>query len=265
MTAARRRPIALVNHGAGQSYRGDPRAADHSAYSGGGNRDRVRLFIEPGWYAAAKTVAAAPDARVAVVGSPFLDPWHRGARPSGDGETVAVTFHWNAKLCPETQWAWPWWKDAVAALAASGRYRLLGHAHPRAWPRLAPWWKSIGVEAAADWANVLDRAALLAVDNSSAGPEFASTGRPIVWLNAPHYRRHVNHGGRFWEWTAGQVTADQPDELGSAIDAGLADSPQAQAARSAMVRSVFETRSGVAARLAAQAVLDTAAVVHSRP
>jgi CDP-glycerol glycerophosphotransferase (TagB/SpsB family) len=54
---------------------------------------------------------------------------------------------------------------------------------------------------------------ILFVDNSSIGMEFMSLGRPVVWMNAPWYRRDVHHGGRFWTWAEDALTVDDPQAI----------------------------------------------------
>ena len=50
-----------------------------------------------------------------------------------------------------------------------------------------------------DFDEVMERSTLYICDNSSTLYEFASTGRPVVVLNAPWFRRDIEHGLRFWE------------------------------------------------------------------
>lgn len=276
-----RGPVVLVEHGAGQGYVGAPRPTP--SYSGGPGLDHVVLFLVPGPEPATRWAAAYPAARVAQVGVPWLDPWHAGGarrvhptagahpdgaehpapggqdRPPGPGAgapVVAVTFHWNCPYVPETRWAFPHYRRAVEQLARSDQVQLLGHGHPRAWPQLAKWWDQLGVDATPDPADVLDRADLLVGDNTSLLPEFASTGRPVLWLNAPWYRRDVHHGGRFWTWPHGQVQVDDPDLLGAAVLWALADGIEAQESRARMVRSVYARTDGHAADRAAAAIME---------
>ena len=62
--------IAFIEHGAGQSYWGDPRSAGAASYSGGRDRDDISLFLVPNDDAASRWRKTYPRARVAVVGSP---------------------------------------------------------------------------------------------------------------------------------------------------------------------------------------------------
>jgi hypothetical protein len=60
-------------------------------------------------------------------------------------------------------------------------------------------------------ADVRKFANLLICDNSSLMYEMSYLGRNVVALNAPWYRRDVEHGLRFWQWRGIQV--DTPEEL----------------------------------------------------
>lgn len=259
------RPIVFVNHGAGQTYDGDARSARHPSYSGGRERDRVILHLEPGEIAAAKTRAAQPDVPVAEVGCPKMDPWHRTATTRSEIPTVAVTFHWPNPICPEAGSALPHYHRRLDQLVDTARHRgwrLIGHGHPRAWPHHERMWRKLEVEPAPTFAEVLDSADVLVVDNSSAGWEFMSTGRPVVWLNTPAFRRDVDHGLRFWEHADSGVQCDHPDQLADAIAAALQDPPDQRQRREAAIRRVYTHIDGRAAVRAADAIT---AMLHAMP
>lgn len=264
------RPYVYVEHGAGQTYPGDPLIAGHGSYSGGAGHDRAVLFLCPHETVAARWRAAYPAAPAMVVGSPKLDPWHRKCVEGTDiigtdhTPTVSVSFHWACQRIPETDSALGHYQRHLPRLVAEMRalgWRVLGHGHPRDWPNLRRHWEAAGAEPVERFSDILDRADVLAVDNSSAGPEFASTGRPIVWLNAPGYRRTVHHGGRFWEWTQGIPTVDGPDELIGGLSEAMEDRPSARLARERMLMQVYAHRDGRAAERATEAVL---AVIRGR-
>jgi hypothetical protein len=87
--------------------------------------------------------------------------------------------------------------------------------------------------------------------------EFAATGRPVVVLNAPPFRRNVEHGLRFWEAAGVGVNVERAAGLVDAVDAAVADAPQVRAAREAAVAVVYQPLRGGAA-LAARALLEWA-------
>lgn len=252
------RRVALMEHGAGQSYGG--RHVQAGSYAGGTNRDAVSLFLHPGPHPAKRDRDAYPDARVEVVGSPHLDtlPRRRG-RP---GRVVAFTFHFNGPVCPETRSAYSDFFPALVGLAS--KYQLLGHGHPRLWDmgrpghRLADRYRQFGIEPVRDFDEVCRRADLLIFDNTSAGFAFAATGRPVVVLNSPRYNRGINHGLRFWEAAGVGVNCDEPAALGDCIEEALADPPERKADREAALDLVYAYRSGASKR-AADALLEWAA------
>lgn len=251
---ARSRRTILLEHGAGQTY-GDA----NECYSGGRGRESVALFLCPNETVAARNAAAYPAAHVAVVGCPKLDPWHRDQRSKVHGASiVALAWHWQCDVAPESRTAWPHYRAAMPTLirwAGENGVTLLGHAHPRAWFAMRKEYDRLGIEPVERFADVLDRADLLVVDNSSVGPEFASIGWPVVWLSAPWYRRAVHHGGRFWDWPAGQVHVEQPDDLITGVERALADPPAVRRCRRAMVREVYTYADGRAAERAAAAIV----------
>lgn len=297
------RPLVYVEHGAGQSYQGDPRAATDGSYSGGAGLDQVVLFICPSEAVVMRWLVAYPRARAVAVGCPRLDRWHgyaaqqanrppsthgAGAPPpdtaqasagtSGPGvqlaasgppigtvatapgggaplPTVAVTFHSDLAVCPETRSAWRHYDAALPALVADPRWRVLGHGHPRLWPTISQRWRRLGVDHTPNADDVLGQAHVLVADNTSLMYEAAAVGIPVVVLNAPWYRRHVHHGLRFWSHPPG-IQVDHPAELPDAIAMALLDHPVLQAMRAAAVAAAYAHVDGRASERAAAAILE---------
>lgn len=257
---AKGRRYVYVEHGAGQTYVTERWGPNHPSYSGGHSHDRAVLFLCPSERVAERWRAAYPRIPAVAVGSPRLDSL-TGARSDrgGDGTppspapTVAVSFHWDATvLCPETRSAFQWYAEALPALAE--RWRLLGHWHPKWGERLRRWYDEHGIEAVADFAVVARRASVYVADNTSTLFEAAALGIPVVVLNAPWYRRDVEHGGRFWEWTQVGVNVDQPAELEPAVAVALADPDHIRDARDRVVGQVYAYRDGRASQRAAAAI-----------
>lgn len=231
-----RRPAVMVEHGAGQCYGADEGLLGHSPYySGGAKRQRVGLFLCPSERVAARNRRQYPETPCIAAGSPRLDRFHvtlplvRQAVP-----TVAITFHWNANLCAETRWAYPHFRSAVSELAARQDelgIKLIGHGHPRAWRVLKRFWDELGIESVQHAEEVFERADCLVADNTSLIYEMASLDRPVVVLNAPWYRRDINHGIRFWEYADVGIQCDEPDQLIDAVICTLSEDPQAQRRR----------------------------------
>jgi hypothetical protein len=239
------RRIVRMEHGAGQSYAGDPDTADVPNYAGGRDADDVGLFIVPGPHPAARWQTAYPAACVASVGLTKALP---GLEWKG-GPVVALSFHYAAYLgCPEGDGAFRWYRNLIPKLAK--RFALIGHAHPRHASRIRPWFARSGVPFVTDFEEVCRQASVYACDNSSTLFEFAATGRPVVLLNGPHYRRTVEHGLRFWEAAHVGVHA-QPATVVEAIERALADAPEEQRAREHALDLVYSQRTGGAESAAA--------------
>lgn len=254
----RPRPVVLLEHGAGQSY-ADPHAASSGSYAGGDGLEHALLFLCPSETVADRWRARYPSTPAVAVGCPKLDPWHLGRRAGTTGlePVVAVTFHWDCPLVPETRSSWSYWEPALpklaAALAVAGG-SLLGHGHPRLWGAVERVYRRTeGIEPVERLADVLDRADLLIADNTSALYEFASLGRPVLVLNHPHYRRDVEHGLRFWSHVPGYAI-DRPDELLLGVRRALEDAPEDRALRERAVAHAYAYTDGRAGERAATAI-----------
>ena len=124
---------------------------------------------------------------------------------------VAVSFHWQGYECPEWRNALPWYRSAIVAL--SKEVHVIGHAHPNQPREAIRFYEAHGIEYVPDFDDVLRRADVYACDNSSTLYEFASTGRPVVVLNAPWYRKEADHGLRFWDAANVGVNVEEPKFL----------------------------------------------------
>lgn len=237
------RPIALLEHGAGQTYLAED---DDASYAGGRDRDHVALFLCPSRRVADLNATRYPDASVAVVGCPKLDRWANSQR-IGEPEipTVAISWHWNCSLLPETRWAFPAFKDQVLELAARPDLKVIGHGHPRAWGHLRKFYEANGIEAVEDLDDVIARADAFVADNSSALYEAAFADIPVLALDAPWYRRDVEHGLRFWSDIPGEHIGPDDDFLG-AVAYTLFDESVMKAHRKDVVARVYEVREDAA-------------------
>lgn len=202
--------VIYVEHGCGQTYPGDPRSVDDPSYSGGAGHGTVALHVCPSEKVADRWRARGLDA--VAVGAPILDPWHRSVRsfePLSE-PTVALTFHWDCGLIPETRSAFRHYEAAIGrcvGLWRSSGFHVVGHGHPRVAGALGAVWAEHGVPTVTlGW--IYDHVDLFAGDNSSVLYEFASLGRDVLCLNAPWYRRDVEHGLRFWSHPPGLQVND---------------------------------------------------------
>jgi hypothetical protein len=208
-------PMIYVEHGAGQAYLGDDKTATLPGYSGGGSRHSGVI----GYICPSDTVAQrwAPTPAVAA-GCPKMDRWI-GVEPELGDNSVCFAWHWDAghnTLSPEMRSAWDHYADALPGVVArwnAAGWHVAGHAHPRWEGALDQRMRDAGMIIAESDADVFRHVGHLFVDNSSLGYEFALLGRPVTWLNAPWYRRNVEHGLRFWSQVPGLQVSDPADLL----------------------------------------------------
>lgn len=215
------RRMVYICHGAGQSYFGDQKTFRDPSYPGG-REHTAEMFLCPNEHAANLWRTYYPTARVEVIGSPrvqFLAATVGRDRGAVSGPTVAISFHWNFSSISETRWAFPHWRNHLADLAS--RYKVIGHGHPRAFDRLAKFYREVGIEPVRSFEEVVRRASVYCVDNSSSGFECGWLGIPVIWLNSPLYRREVEHGLRFWQACEFMPCVDTYDQLLAALESAI--------------------------------------------
>jgi hypothetical protein len=265
LNAARQagRPVILMEHGAGQTYRGlDGQLLRHTSYAGGRNRYGVVLALVPGPAARrAYEESGTLEGRAPVVeiGVPKLDVWHDGTlQPTlSSPPTVVVSFHWDCKVVPETRSAWRRFLPRVLPLAARNDVRVVMHAHPRLRRDVVPVYAKHELPYEPTFDRVLETASVYVCDNSSTMYEFASTGRPVVVLNDRIYRRDVEHGLRFWEASElGPHVAWTDESLVPAVQRALEDPERDRAARRAAVAVAYAHVDGRATDRAVAAILE---------
>jgi len=248
------RRVVYCQHGSGQSYADDPSLARNGSYAGGDGLDAVDLFLVPGPHPAQRTRARYPHTPVAEIGCPALDCWLTGDRPweREPKPVVAIVFHWNC-TGGEAGTAFRHYVPALNLLARS-EWEVLGHCHPRARSFVEPEYHRAGIR----WASyneVMSRASVIVVDNSSIGFEIAATGRPVVWLNAPWWRRDTAHGLRFGPEAGVGVEVESPSQVVGAVSAALAVGTWRFAdPRWDLVRKVYTHLDGHSAQRAAEAI-----------
>lgn len=253
----RGRPIILMEHGAGQTYRNSAgKLLMHPSYAGGRSRAGSILLLTPGPAAASAYRESGTQLPIVEVGCPKLDVWHDGTLQPDltDPPTIAVSFHWDCLVVPETRSSWARYLPAVVDLHRQG-YRILGHAHPRIADQLQAQYAAAGITFARDFDTVMRTASVYACDNSSTMYEFASTGRPVIVLNHRIYRRDVRHGLRFWEASHLGPHVDRPHELQDAVRRALRDRHGDRDRRRASVLMAYTALDGLAAQRAADAIV----------
>lgn len=222
--------VALIQHGAGQSY-----GKALSAYSGGDGHEGVSLFLCPNEHSRVRWAERYPEARAVTVGSPRAESLPARAGPPG--RTVAVSFHWQCNINAETRPAFGEFRDAIPLLKE--RFEVFGHGHPRAMRWLRPWYRRWGIPILERFEDVCKMADVYVCDNSSTIFEFASTGRNVVLMNSKHYRRNVEHGLRFWDCAGVGVQCGDKESLPEAVEWALGDDPMIEENRERIVNVVY--------------------------
>lgn len=204
--------LIYVEHGAGQNYGGDQRSAGRTGYHGSLLPRRVAVALGP--RAAVAHSFHYDDGEPVpglVVGCPALDALPQMGRGNS---TVTFTFHWDGAICSEARSAFRHYVDVLPAVVNRLRdqgFRVVGHWHPR-FTSLGEWWRKAGVECEPSIERVLTDSTLIIADNTSVLYEAAALDIPVLALNAPWYRRDVEHGLRFWSLIPGWQI-DDPAEL----------------------------------------------------
>jgi hypothetical protein len=251
------RLVIYSEHGAGQSYMQSNGAPIGSgSYIGAFDRAGVVGTLVPGRLAADRHSAVHPTIPAFPIGCPKLDVHHSAMRPVRKKPVVAISFHWHCTVCAETRGAFRHYRAILPKLAQ--RFDLIGHGHPRALAQMQRYYQRAGIEVVEDFEKVIERADVYAIDNSSTMYEWASLDRPVVVLNAPWFRRKVEHGLRFWSHADVGPQVSAPSALPEGIELAIADPPEIAARRREIVRDVYAAVDGKAAQRAAAVVRDLA-------
>ena len=239
------RLCVLTEHGTGQSYQG----VKSPSYIGAVNRAGVLAVFVPAAYQAEKHLAVHPSIPVYPIGCPKMDKrWSEKKRP-GRKRLVVFSTHWDCKVAPETRSSITHFRRALPELAM--KFNLAGHAHPRIARQMQSIYGKYGIEWIESFDQVMDEAALYITDNSSSLYEFASLDRPVVVLNAPWYRRNIEHGLRFWEFADIGINCDHPRELVDAVRHAFVDPCQIADRRREIIKTLYGEQDGQDAKRAA--------------
>lgn len=247
------RPAIFMEHGTGQTY-----SDDIASYAGARSRNNVALFLSPNQRVYDLNARTHPDIPNKVVGTPKLDPWW-DTRPPGD--VVGLAWHWDSLVCPEARSALAYYAVAFRELAE--RFRVIATAHPRISAVAEKIYADFGIPYTADPTELYRTASVLVCDNTSLGWEFIALDRPVVWCNAPWYRREIHHGLRFWDRVDAGIDIDEPVELCWAIDRAFAHDDK-HSRRMEVADELYPYRDGTAAHRAVDAILELVGGKHGR-
>ena len=236
MKVNQKRKHILMEHGVGLTFK-------HPGYAGGfGSRTTVSMFLPPNEFIRAKTAQALPQAKQEIIGTPKLDGYQFPEKAPAPKKkpVVAISFHWDgSRVCAEAGNAFKHYQHYLASLARERGFRLIGHGHPKYLHTLRHYYEDAGIEVVEDFRDVMEQADLYVNDCSSTMYEFCVTGKPVVILNAPWFRKFVNYGIRFWLWTDIGPQVENADDLLQAIEGQLNNPGQYFDARKKMVGELY--------------------------
>lgn len=241
------RPLILMEHGVGLTF-------NHPGYAGGeGLRRKVSLFLAPNKFIHDKTARTFPDAPQVIIGTPKLDTTICERPKKRSNPIVGIAFHWDGKaVCPEAGNALKHYIDVLPELA--NKFSIIGHGHPKIIDKLVPLYKSCGItHIETDFDKVMERCDVYINDASSTMYEFACTGKPVIILNAPWFRRNVYHGIRFWDYTDIGINVNISNKLIPAIQDTINHPEQFYVERCNMIKDLYPYM-GQSAKRAAQAI-----------
>jgi hypothetical protein len=226
--------MVYVEHGAGQAYTGIAPRFQTCYHGPSKHPESVVGYISP-----RQSVADSWGRPAVAVGCPVLDSIERVATAR---RQVGITFHFDAfKVCPEARSAkahWVNWLHEIIQWFRDQDYDVIGHWHPR--DREGPvLWHDLGVTAEHDVERFLAHSSVIVADNTSVLYEAAALDIPTIVLNAPWYRKDVDHGLRFWDAVPGPQV-DHIDELLALDLDDLTESDDEAARRAAATIAAFD-------------------------
>lgn len=243
--------IIYCEHGVGMFYN-----TEHPSYAGSNeHRDNVILRLVPNETIAAKERETL-SCPVKVIGVPMMDEWANRSFKVHRKPTVAISFHWDCLVCPETRSAFKHYRKAIGELRQ--HFKVIGHGHPRIIDRLTSIYREFGITIEKDFDKILSKADVYLCDNSSTIYQFAFTEKPVVLLNMPAYRKDVTHPGnpRFWKYADIGIQVEQPEELVDAVKRAVKYYQDYIPRIREMKRDVFTFDDGKCAERAATAMVE---------
>lgn len=203
--------MVYVEHGSGQTYVGKEYEPSYSG-SRGQRHTGVIGYISPSQEVADRWMKPA-----VAVGCPKMDYWINNPRHiNRDVPTACFVWHWPSTLVPEARSAWDFYAPNFAEIRdrfTDQGFLVASHGHPKWRGKIETAVAQNNVEVFESENDVFNKADILLVDNSSLAFEFMLLGKAVIFLNAPWYRKDVQHGGRFWDWTEGHPMVDSPEQL----------------------------------------------------
>jgi hypothetical protein len=248
----RDRKIILMEHGVGIVF-----PHNHSYAGNIGARKLAALTLAPNEFVRSRTAEVLPNMPQRIIGTPKLDKFVQYApRELPNIPTVAISFHWDgSQVAPEAGNAFRYYRGILPLLNEYRGFNLVAHCHPRSRGAMESVFGSLRIEYIDDFEDVMTGADLLINDCSSIMYEFLVTGKPVIILNAPWFRRNADFGVRFWKYTDIGEQVNTPEELLPAIHRTFSNLEAKRFERSVAIQDLYP-HLGDSARVAAQAILD---------
>ncbi len=208
----------LMEHGVGITP-----APNHQSYAGGkGAREFANFFLAPNQHIYNLSKQSLPHVKQAIIGTPYMDRWrdfdfnkYKLMFP-GTSQNIKATisFHFDANAAPEAGTALNHYDGiCLNQLGSHSEFRIMGHSHPRAKERMKSIYANAKIPYIDNFEFVMNISDLYVCDTSSTIYEFAATNRPVLFLNAPWFRKNVHTGIRFWEYTDIGPQCNEPEDL----------------------------------------------------
>lgn len=195
--AQHRKPVLLLEHGAGQSYvlpngkRIDASGDEHPD-------PNVIAHLAPNIAAVEAARPYLPNATAHIIGSPWLAHLEATILPHRQPAPGLIVYmpHWNPPLHTAARGSWPWAAPILRTLHMTEPDLTVGYApHPRhnLNPDKHPSTARLHLERHTHTAALTHASAIL-TDNTSMGWEAAALGIPTIWLQAPEYDNAADDG-----------------------------------------------------------------------
>lgn len=208
----RKRQHILMEHGVGLVFPGN------QSYAGSrGIRVRAALTLAPNKAVYQLTKNAIPNMPQEIIGTPYLDKWagiSKLKRTMPTKPIVCISFHWpGGAVAPEAGNALDDFLPVLSELSKQENFSIIGHAHPRHIDNMTKIFKEHGIPTIRYFKDVMKLAHLYVCDASSTIYEFLVTGWPVLIMNSKKFRKNVNFGVRFWDYTDVGKQVDEPNQL----------------------------------------------------
>jgi len=256
------RIFMLSEHGVGLAF------GENAGYAGGlGRRNKVDCFMSSSRYVAEKNLATF-NAPVYIVGVPKMDKykesqfknWMRtgsfSVQQMKESPVVCLSFHWNGShISPEAGNAFALYGRPEVLELLKSKFNIIGHCHPKEREIIKPAFEKAGIPFVDSFDEVLEQADIYCNDCSSTMYEFCVTGKPVVVMNAPWFRKDVHHGLRFWDYSDVGKNVNNPKQLVQAIEEAIQDPNKYRKQREQAVQDLYP-HLGNSARVFAKAIVE---------